>query len=116
LSRFNTTRNLLLLAAIAAASAIVFLFDPSVTPYYPRCAFHSLTGLQCPGCGGTRAVYQLLHGHVREALRLNAMVFVFGPFFAVAAVRPGWLRRPWVGWAAVWLLLVWGAGRNLLHL
>ena len=27
------------------------------------CLFHHVTGLYCPGCGGTRAVLLLLHGH-----------------------------------------------------
>lgn len=27
------------------------------------CLFHELTGLYCPGCGGTRAVRALLKGH-----------------------------------------------------
>lgn len=27
------------------------------------CPFHKVTGYYCPGCGGTRSVYLLLHGH-----------------------------------------------------
>ena len=26
------------------------------------CVLHNLTGYYCPGCGGTRAIYALLHG------------------------------------------------------
>ena len=26
------------------------------------CLFHQYTGLYCPGCGGTRAIYYLFHG------------------------------------------------------
>jgi len=115
-SRLCTSRDLLFVLAAAAATAVVFVFDPSITPYYPRCVFHSLTGLQCPGCGGTRAVHELLHGHIRAALKLNAMIFVAGPFFAAAAVRPEWTRRPAVGWSVVWLLIAWAIVRNLLHL
>ena len=32
------------------------------------CIFHKLTGLYCPGCGGTRAVYWLLKGNVAYSL------------------------------------------------
>jgi uncharacterized protein DUF2752 len=103
------------LAAIAGVW-ILYVFDPSVTPFYPRCAFHALTGWQCPGCGMTRGLYQLLHGHIREAFRFNAMLFVFGPFLVAATARPQWLERPWVGWAAATLLIAWGIVRNLLHL
>lgn len=33
------------------------------------CAFHSLTGLYCPGCGGTRAVRELLYGDLRMSFQ-----------------------------------------------
>ncbi|GAB6012191.1 DUF2752 domain-containing protein [Viscerimonas tarda] len=42
-----------------------------------QCGFHALTGFQCPGCGGQRAVHYLLHGHLLNALRYNAL-FVLG--------------------------------------
>lgn len=37
----------------------------------PGCLFHRLTGLSCPGCGGTRAFKAVLEGQVWEALRYN---------------------------------------------
>ena len=33
----------------------------------PQCPFRMLTGLLCPACGGTRMVYDLMHGHFTEA-------------------------------------------------
>ena len=38
------------------------------------CIFHKLTGLYCPGCGGTRAVYWLLKGNVAYSLHYHSIV------------------------------------------
>jgi hypothetical protein len=38
------------------------------------CLFHKLTGLYCPGCGGTRSVTSLLHGHPITSIRYNPIV------------------------------------------
>ena len=74
-------------ATVAGAAALVFFFNPSAYGFYPVCQFHQLTHLNCPGCGGTRALYALLHGHFSAALRDNAL-FVGGLVFL--AVRGGW--------------------------
>ena len=44
---------------------------------------HSLTGLYCPGCGGTRAVVFLLHGDFLHSL-------VYHPFVPYAFVLCTW--------------------------
>lgn len=51
----------------------------------PPCLFHKLTGLLCPGCGGTRAIARLGQGDVAGALRANALV-VLGGVAGCAAV------------------------------
>lgn len=38
------------------------------------CAFHSITGLYCPGCGGTRAIRELLRGNLRMSLQYHPLV------------------------------------------
>ena len=43
------------------------------------CAFYSLIGLYCPGCGGTRAVYSLLRLRLFDAIKYNITV-PFGAF------------------------------------
>ncbi len=75
------------LGSLAAAAALVlFLFDPRRYHFYPVCFFHRTTGLLCPGCGGLRAVYQLLHGHLAMAFRFNPMLVASLPFlFGLAA-------------------------------
>jgi hypothetical protein len=62
-----------LMAAVLGSGAVLFFFDPARHGFYPICLFHSLTGLNCPGCGATRAAYQLLHGHLLRALHDNAL-------------------------------------------
>src|SRR5258706_8063077 len=73
-------------ASLAAGAVILYRFDPATVHFYPRCVFHALTGLQCPGCGTTRALHHLLHGDVAGAFRLHALLFVAVPFGALASV------------------------------
>ena len=63
---------ILLIAALAAAYAM----EPgnTVQRFMPKCPFHQLTGMHCPGCGGTRAVHTLLHGHPLKSMRYNAIL------------------------------------------
>lgn len=49
----------------------------------PPCVFHSLTGLYCPGCGGTRACRLLLSGHIFQS-------FWYHPGVVVAAALYVW--------------------------
>jgi len=58
---------------MGGALAFVFFFNPSTHGFYPECQFHRLTGLNCPGCGATRALYALLHGEFGAALRDNGL-------------------------------------------
>ena len=109
--------------AVAGGAAVLFLFNPSESGFYPFCLFHRTTGLLCPGCGGLRAMHQLLHGHLLAALRFNALFIVSLPLLgwwmaryaaaklrhrpASLAVRPVWF---WLGLAA---LVLFGILRNL---
>ena len=56
---------------LVAGAVSLFFFDPSKYIFFPKCAFNIATGYFCPGCGSSRALYQLTHGNVLEALRLN---------------------------------------------
>lgn len=72
---------------LVAGAALVVLylfarFDPSEHSFFPRCLFHTLSGLDCPGCGGQRALHQLLHGHLNLALQSNALFVCLLPLGA----------------------------------
>ncbi|HEY5026918.1 MAG TPA: DUF2752 domain-containing protein, partial [Candidatus Angelobacter sp.] len=66
-------------AGLAAGFWILYAFPPTEHAFYPRCLFYALTGWQCPGCGGTRALYHLLHLQVGGAIRYNVLVTVLAP-------------------------------------
>jgi hypothetical protein len=88
ISPANTRAVAIVLSALAVGlAAVVFFFNPAAHNFYPVCQFHRLTGLNCPGCGGTRAFYALLHGHFATALRDNALLM--GALIFLAA-RGGW--------------------------
>jgi hypothetical protein len=69
----------MLLGLLLLGCGILFSFSPQDYHFYPICPFYALTHLLCPGCGGTRALYQLLHGNLAEAWRFNALVTVSAP-------------------------------------
>jgi hypothetical protein len=94
----------LLLGGIAAA-LVLFFFDPVQTPIFPVCQFHRLTGLDCPGCGATRALHQVLHGNFPAALRLNAFVVLSLPLLAWLGAR--WLWGEFKGGPAMKFRAAW---------
>ena len=81
---------ILLTAALAAAGIVALLrnVDPSQCRWMPRCAFHALTGLYCPGCGATRALHALVHGNVLASLRWNPLLVPLALMLGALLVRP----------------------------
>lgn len=92
----------------------------------PSCAFRSLTGAYCPGCGGTRAVLELFRGHIVASLRYHPVVgytaALYGWYLLSNTVE--WLSRGkipvgssyhrWYGYAAVILVAGNWILRNIL--
>ena len=97
--------------------AALYLFNPSEHTFYPRCAFYQMTGWQCPGCGGLRAMHQLLHGHLLTALRFNPLAVLALPVVAVwlwqEYARGGVRWRGFWVWLGCGLLVAFGILRNL---
>lgn len=118
-------RNLFFaIGLIGVAALALWWFDPAET-HLPLCAFHFLTGLDCPGCGATRATHELLHGRFGAAWRYNPLWVVVLPVFVYAAISelrvlagrrplPGDLpQRPWFWGALFMAACVFFAVRNL---
>jgi|SRR5688572_7456445 len=73
--------------AVAAAAALLYIFDPASTPFYPACPLRALTGLLCPLCGGLRAAHALLHGQVLDAVALNPFLLAVALAWPVLPLR-----------------------------
>ncbi|WP_431921327.1 DUF2752 domain-containing protein [Micromonospora wenchangensis] len=86
------------LGCVAAGMAYALVSDPTTSDpdAAPSCLLKLTTGLDCPGCGGTRALWYLLHADLPAAARHHA-VFVFAvPFLAYLFVA--WAGRQAFGW------------------
>ncbi|HTL23415.1 MAG TPA: DUF2752 domain-containing protein [Mycobacteriales bacterium] len=84
------------LAAGVLASAYLWRTDPHQPGHLlPVCPFRYLTGWQCPGCGGTRLAYDLMHGDVVGAWHDNALLLLVLPLLLWALV--GWAVAGWRG-------------------
>ncbi|HEV2087512.1 MAG TPA: DUF2752 domain-containing protein [Cryptosporangiaceae bacterium] len=85
---------LAILGCMGLAVTYVLQNDPTDNQrdLFGPCAFKAVTGLDCPGCGGTRMVWYLLHGDLVQAGRHHLMAL---------------LAAPVLGWA----FLAWGVKR-----
>ena len=111
-------------AAGVAGAAVLYRFPPQEYSFYPHCPFYALTHHYCPGCGATRAIAELLHGHVAAALHFNAAVVVIMPVLlwyfrvmywtAVRQDRVVWPRVPEWSWTtALACILLFAVIRDL---
>ncbi|MBQ5951619.1 MAG: DUF2752 domain-containing protein [Lachnospiraceae bacterium] len=93
-----------------AAGAVLLAVFPGLRAYVDvPCRFYEITGLYCPGCGGTRALRFLLHGNVFSSLYEHPAVLCGGILFvwfmvsqALSRLTKGRVRglivRDWMVW------------------
>ncbi|HEY3928798.1 MAG TPA: DUF2752 domain-containing protein [Candidatus Koribacter sp.] len=111
-------------AVLAGIAAAVTLGKPGHASFLPPCIFQKLTGLFCPGCGSTRAVWYLVHGHPLKALGENALIVLLLPFIIydlAAVLSRRWVTlssrlHPWILWTLFGVLIAFTVARNIpLH-
>jgi len=92
-----------LAAAGLAGAALLYRFSPQEYWFYPRCPFYAVTGHLCPGCGATRAIAELVHGHVAAAMHFNAAVTLLAPVLLWHFAKMYWtaMREDRVEWPQV---------------
>lgn len=72
-------------AAALASCLLVHTLNPVEESNPPICPFKLITGgVDCPGCGATRAANALMRGHLGAAADHNLLFVVLAPVFVVA--------------------------------
>ena len=92
----------------------------------PKCPIKLITGIDCPSCGGTRALHSLLHGHFLQALSYNYFLVIGIPYFLMAAIvsfvpffKDTIIRKIILGKHAAIIYVIlffgWWIIRNIIH-
>lgn len=85
---------IMLVGVLALLALALHLRDPHGHTW-TLCPFKALTGWDCPGCGGLRAVNDLGNGHLVGAAQSNLLFVASIPLFGAGWL--GWVRREWSG-------------------
>lgn len=78
MKKYKTYQKVLVILLPFASIALLWGFAYWFLSYetYPDCMLYKITGIYCPGCGGTRAVAELMKGNLLLSIRQNALVVV----------------------------------------
>ncbi len=118
--------NRVLLAGCLLGGLALALVCAHVAPGWeacvPGCWLRRLTGIPCPLCGGTRAVFAAAQGQWGAALRWNPLACLVGVgvgLWCLAGVAEAWLGasllRRLTARAARWPLAWWAGVATILN-
>ncbi|MCH5352056.1 MAG: DUF2752 domain-containing protein [Acutalibacter sp.] len=79
----GTKKRVLQVAAVCLGLGLFSLF---LLLWKPPCLILRFTGLYCPGCGGQRMVFSLLHGDFSAAFQRNPFLFCFLPLLLLYSI------------------------------
>ena len=83
----------ILIIAAGAVLLLYFFVEPK-NGNLPKCFFHELTGLYCPGCGVQRSFHALLNGHIITAVDYNLLFILFLPLILYFILAFSWGKKP----------------------
>ena len=82
----------ILIIAAGAVLLLYFFVEPK-NGILPKCFFHELTNLYCPGCGVQRSFHALLNGHILTAIDYNLLFISFLPLIIYFIVAFTWGKK-----------------------
>lgn len=114
----------LILVGAAFSCAILYLFDPTSSTFYPVCPFRAMTGAYCPGCGSLRALHALSHGRLSVALSHNVLTILFVPIGVYIGISSSLILLRGIGmpvihvpakaiWALLAVVMAFAIARNI---
>lgn len=107
--------TIVVVVGVIVGVVVLWSFDPRSAGFFPKCPMFLWTGLQCPGCGTTRALHALVHGDLAAAVRFNPFTMALLALGVIKLATPP-LPRPWRAPVAVVVFVaaaVFGVARNL---
>ena len=109
------------LIAAGAALLLYFFVEPK-NGNLPKCFFHELTSLYCPGCGVQRSFHALLNGHLLTAIDYNLLFILLLPLiiyfllaFTVNKIHPAssFIYKPVFSFTIVVVVVSFWIFRNI---
>jgi len=82
-----------ILIIAAGAILLLYFFVEPKNGILPKCFFHELTGLYCPGCGVQRSFHALLNGHILTAIDYNLLFILFLPLIIYFILAFTWGKK-----------------------
>jgi hypothetical protein len=75
-------RKAFIIILMVFGGVVLYNLNPIQYWFMPKCPFKLITGLSCPGCGIQRALYALMHGEIKDAIKYNYFLLYSGPYAA----------------------------------
>jgi hypothetical protein len=95
IKRRPASRHLPLLSAFAGLVLVIVMLagnEEAIREVAPGCFMRCLTGLDCAGCGGTRAFFAAARGDFAGSLRMHPL-FLPGAGIGMLALAAEWAAR-----------------------
>ncbi len=101
-----------ILYIVIASGILFYCFDINLMSFITNlslCPFHTITGIQCPGCGMSRAFLLLGQLKIKEALIMNvfslALFSLMGLYFIMGRM-PAWLKNKYLVYISLPVVLM----------